>query len=455
MAFAYMAISYLSVLAVLFAAFLNMVKPKKNIILGVTIPRDAHNDESLMGIAAGFKLRLSIACTFLFGALLLGMLAGTYGEMFLYVNVWVILAMNALFLVYAHSHIMLKSLKMRKGWNSVSANQVFVDTIAASQPRKSTNLFWFLAPLAISAIPSAALWIEGDSDFFIHLIMYGSFSTIIAVLMAIESLLKRQPSDAIDASTERTLALTRMRCRYWSIVWVSSAWLTALFSICMWLSGQRALWLIIASTGYSLAEIAIFLWGEFRTRGEQGRLSAQRDGEHFLDDDSLWFLGVLYNNPNDRHVMRSRRVGMGMTMNIAKPGVRILHVFAVLLLLMIPVFGAIPLYEERAAIQLSVSDSALIATHGMSKCEVPLIDIASIGWLDALPDAERIAGTGLESVLKGRFDVQGYGGSTLMLDPRSPVIEVSANDGERYFFGFSNSDETLAIYKALTDALDG
>ena len=58
-----------------------------------------------------------------------------------------------------------------------------------------------------------------------------------------------------------------------------------------------------------------------------------------VHEDDYWMWGFIYNNPNDNHLMVNYRVGIGMSVNIAKPAGKILMGFAALSIALMPFIG--------------------------------------------------------------------------------------------------------------------
>ena len=67
---------------------------------------------------------------------------------------------------------------------------------------------------------------------------------------------------------------------------------------------------------------------------------------------------------------------------------------------------------------------------------------------------KRTMGTGMPSVLKGKFSTP-WGSSNVCMDPRTaPYIYLETDEGKRYLFGSSNAAETEAVYQQLINVID-
>lgn len=83
--------------------------------------------------------------------------------------------------------------------------------------------------------------------------------------------------------------------------------------------------------------------------------------------------------------------------------------------------------------------------------EIPLDDITYIEYVTEKPSLRRTAGTGMETVQKGRFSTP-WGSASVCLDPRTtPYIYLETDEGKRYLFGSADSTETETVYWQLEE----
>jgi hypothetical protein len=140
--------------------------------------------------------------------------------------------------------------------------------------------------------------------------------------------------------------------------------------------------------------------------------------------------------------MINERVGMGMNMNMAHPAGKAMAVFAVLVLLSLPVLGIWLMADELAPMGTEIADNVLIHRN----YRIPLDEIESVDVLETLPRASRTWGTGLPNLLKGSFVVDGYGSCTLCLNPTARPFLVLDTTGPTYILG---GEELIDLYDQL------
>ena len=108
------------------------------------------------------------------------------------------------------------------------------------------------------------------------------------------------------------------------------------------------------------------------------------------------------------------------------------------------------LHSARARIE----DGALHFQHFTERYEIPLDEISETELLYELPRAARVAGTGMDTLCEGRFDVEGYENVRISLDPgQDCYIVVLTDEGLTRIFNLMTREETEAFYAELLRAL--
>lgn len=263
-------------------------------------------------------------------------------------------------------------------------------------------------------------------------------------------ILFHQKAEVVDDNTSINAALTQVRRFNWGKCWLLVTWLTGVFSLVVWMFPENGLAILIAAVAYSAATIVFVLSAEFKTRRLQQKLTEGSGRSVYTDDDEHWIFGMLYNNPNDRHFIVNRRTGIGTTINLAGPGGKILMLISLLIILAMPFFGLWMMREEFTPVTLTVSGTAVIAGHDLTVYDISFSDIRSTYLLNELPDGTRLMGTGMDTVLKGRFRFDGIGPCTVCLDPRTPPFIVIVTADDTYILGASDTVQTEAVVRTLT-----
>ena len=436
----------LPVLPILYFMQKNECKPKKNIIVGVTLPWEGQRDETVLAYLERFKKEMKIICWVMLAAVVPTLFIKSFGVFMTVWMTWTVALCFVFFIPYARCNKALKQIKDERGWrlDAEETAQVVTDLRAAAEEMRWISPWWFLPPFAISLVPLAfdrTVWWLWAMD-----------AALIPLFYLCYRYLYRSRAEVVDGDTSRTLALTRIRRYNWGKCWLIVAWATGAFNVGMWLTLDH-IWLCTAVVAaYGLAVCAAVTSIEFRVRRLQEKLTAGIGC--IVDEDDRWIWGILYYNPNDSRMFVNARVGMNTTVNMARRPAQAFMGLMLAIVLACPLLGVWTIGIERAPVEREVTDSEITGIHQYDgRWSVALEDIAEIEVIDELPRLRRVAGTGLDSALTGRFTADGWGNVTLCIDPRTgPWLLVTDVEGNLFLFGASEAGAAAEIAAALTAA---
>ena len=286
------------------------------------------------------------------------------------------------------------------------------------------------------------------------LILAGTFALCCLMSIFFYPLAFRQRPDVVDSDSRVNAALTRVRRYNWGKVWMALAWLSALLAVALWIFRESALGFMVSTLLYTLLILYICLRAEFAARRAQERLTRE-SGPDYVDEDEFWLWGMVYYNPNDRRAMINDRTGMGMSMNLARPaGKVVMGLCALLLIVCLPGFSLWFIAVDFTPREARIEDGTLYFGHVTEKYEIALDEISGTELLDDLPSAKRVAGTGMNTLCEGRFEVEGYENVRISLDPQQDCyIVVLTDEGLTRIFNLMTQAETEAFYAELAAAL--
>ena len=418
----------------------NETKFKKNLAVGVTFPQKGREDSQVLDTLARFKRTELAVCV---GLMALGAVGMALQAGFVLWLIWIDIVMVAPYVVYAIYNTRLKTLKREKGWAVQSLRTASIS--AAAIETKWLSPWWFVPAVVLALLPVA----------------FDPFNWVLWVLDAVMAALcffgyrylYRNRAETVDDNDALTQALTRVRRRAWGQLWLICAWMMAFVSLWVWLSPMlfpRWPWLdMTAAMALAVVVVAATLRVEFRTRHVQEKLTANSGMGFYVDEDDKWIWGQIYYNPDDSRLIVNNRVGVNTTVNVAKPAGKALLGVVIVLLVAMPLLGVWMENMSKTPVGLEITDTAVVATHGRTRYEVALEDIEEAEVLDALPYMTRTNGTGLDSVLKGRFSTP-WGRARVCLDPRTgPWLRLTTAGGDIYLFGDTEGIGVETVYAAL------
>lgn len=425
----------------------NETKFKKNIAVGVTLPYEGRTDPVTIRLLTRYKRQLGAVCLLLAALALAGMLFPVgFGLSFTLFFIWIDLCIVLPYIPYVSCNRKLKQLKETRGWRRGGGAEVTSDLKAAGQPLKELPIIHFLLPLLISLIP--VVWEGFNANWVLALFLLVD-TLCVALLYAAYRWCYRRKAETVDENTDLTNALTRLRRRYWLRCWLWCSWFMGLLSLGIWLMIYAPVPGFLVVGGLTLALVIIAIVIEFRLRRAQEKLTADSGRAYYVDTDDKWIWGVFYYDKHDRHLMVNARTGNNTTVNLAHRGGQIVMGLTAALLIFMPLAGVSVMEEEKAPVTLELTQTHLVAGHARSEYEIPLDEIRKVELHSTKPAGlVRVAGTAMETVLKGKFSGGGYGAITLCMDPRTgPWILVAGEGSDRWLLG--GTENTAEIYHRL------
>lgn len=444
-----------SVVPLLAVMMCNEAKPKKGIILGATLPYSARSDARVLDITRRFKraqwlwvlieTAAWVPLHFLTGE---GVAIGVMCVMFIPMII-------VPYAIYIRANKKLRELKRAEGWSTPYTGGVIIDLKAAAEPPKPVKRRLFVPPILISLVPGilALATDVGEGERIGGVIFSVTFALVCILCMLLYPLIYRQRADVAGDDSDLNAALTRVRRYNWVKMLLGTTYMTAIFGLAYWFLRDSDLWTMVLSFAFMAALVAFCMATEFAVRHTMERLTAGvRDG--LVDEDDLWLWGMFYNNPGDRHLFVNDRTGSGMGVNIGRTGGKLIVIGTAVILIGLAVFGVTMAAGFDAPREGYIEGDTLYFQHFSEKYEIDLDEVESVELLDELPEARRIAGTGMSTLLEGRFTVEGYENVRISLNPQSPpFIAVVTGDMSR-IFSLETPEETEAFYSEILEAVE-
>lgn len=444
----FMVAMFIPIVPIMYFIMRNETKPKKNLIIGVTLPYLEREALAVLEICSHYKRTLGIIAI---ASIILAVpcfVIKSVAVSMTYLMTWllvVIVAFPAVFAIY-------RGKLMRYKREHVHAPPVepsvrVVDTATVELKTRQISGCWFLPAVIISALPTYFLW---SDDTAFALAAGGTGVLLTALFYFIYRMIFRQRAELIDDRTDVTTSLTRMRRSNYGLVCIVSAWMSAIFNLLFWLWLDSIMLVMLVTVIYTVLLLALVLYAELNARKMQSKLSADSGQGFYIDDDSHWLGGLVYYNPYDKKTLINDRTGIGMGINLARPAGMSVMIFAVLCLLAMPFIGVWMLNIERTPPVLQIENGIFIASQTKNFCELPLEKIDSIEKIYDLPALKRTNGTAMDTLLTGHFTADGIGKCILSLDPtKSPFLVIRSGDNI-YIVADRNPSITERVYTQMS-----
>ena len=445
------------ILPIMAALMANEAKAKKNIVIGCTLPFTAQHDPRVEELCRAYRKWVWRWFFILTAAVLPAFFIGRMSLSLAWMMLWVIAALVPYCVLFARYNGRLRALKKQEGWATPYTGAVVADLGAKPEELGRPYSRWlFIPPLIISLVPCAlAMFSENEGERWGGVILAGTFALCCLMSIIFYPLVFRQRPDVVDSDSRVNAALTRVRRYNWGKTWIAMSWLSALLALGFWLLRESAFWLMLLTLAYTAGMLYFALRAEFAVRRAQERLPRESGARDYVDEDRFWLWGLFYCNPDDRRTLVSDRTGMGMGMNLAKPAGKItMGLVALILVIGVPLAALWFIAMDYTPREARIEDGVLYFEHFTEKYEIALDEISGTELLDELPSARRVAGTGLDTLCEGRFDVEGYENVRISLDPgQGCCIVVLTEGGLTRIFNLMTEAETEGFYAELTAAL--
>jgi hypothetical protein len=436
----------------IYVSMKNLTKPKKNLILGVTVPYEERESSALREICKSYISLLNIFTVILGIATTGFFFMKSFSFVFVYFTVLFFAGLILQYVPYFIYHMRLKRLKKEKGWRFGHKGKLLVNTKAAEMPRYMPKWWWFLFPLfmVLLPIPLVKLGVISGLDNG-NVYMSLTFALIIGILALSTQFIKRQRTETIDSDTKKAIELTKIRQNQWSKCCVWIAYLTALLGFAMVIFADNEMVLLVLSILYTAGAVLIAMQTEMKARELQQIISAESGKDDFIDEDEFWIFGLFYYNPHDVHVMKNERIGTGITMNMAKPAAKISMTASLLALLLLPIICVWTVRLEFTPKRLYIEENKLIAAHLRQEYVINLDTVDSLELIHELPKSSRVMGVGMDTLYKGDFSTETYGKCVFFLNPKEEPYIVIKTSNKNYIFGADDGSETESIYRQMAE----
>jgi len=421
----------------------NLRNPKKNIILGVTVPHTHQLSAEVQQITDAYLKRLRIV-SLVFALLGLSMLFVPYMSIQLTIVMTLILGVIVgTSLVYIQANRRLMALKRSAGWQGERKAVAVTDLRAMEEKGKPLPRVWLAVPTLIAAIPLipiAGQFMRGEPD-WPAILSYGVTVIIIPLMLVMAEAFRRQNAEIVGTISDLNVITTRIRRQAYMRMTVLTVWLLAATAVGTWFQfvfvtqPQFLIWAVVIILSIVVGVYAIR--AEFAVRRAQEKFTQLAGDTLDVDTDEYWIWGMFYYNRADKRIIINERVGMNMSMNLAHPISIIGMGFAAIALLAMPLIGVWMMAEEFTPITYSVEGNVVTATHLWNR-QFNLGDEFETELLDEFPGGMRTNGTALGTLRRGRFQLNNIGATNVLLKTDDlPLILIRTADGANFLFSYA------------------
>lgn len=430
----------------------------RKIILGVTSRKEfkeagaSEKIDEIVGRTHKQAVIITVVCFAI--SLLLLLVRGMMMQMFF----WMLFMFITIFVdmvPYISGHSALMSLKKAlgiKGAEGVSLVDLKLSgKIHALKPMSVIvpNVLGFIPVIAALLLDLKLLVIDGNriAGSFITTIIIGTFWLMGILITLFAFVMDNMKNEVISSDSDVNANYNRAKKKNAADLCIGFIWISVIYTVVtaggfffyyseMLMVGALMVYLL-------LMFVDVFVFIHFDKKIEARYI---KETEMVTDDDEYWIAGMFYYNPKDKRMNVEKRAGVGATVNFAHPGGKIVGLIGIggllMALLSLVWIGLL----QSTPISLRVEDSKVICHQLRDEYVIPFDDIASAEYGDDITSHTviRVAGVGMDTLLKGNFSVDGTNGCTLFLNPQEKeFIKLITKSGKTYYIGGASAAETL------------
>lgn len=366
--------------------------------------------------------------------------------------VWILVICFLPMYWYAKANKQIQELKKIRGWNEAK-EVVYADLKLASVPRK-VKLMNFLLPIVLSGVPVVLAYIffnEAGYGAFRLCVITFAVCTLLFYLCAVWT--DRQKINVICEDSDTNMNFARAKKQVWKNFWQICAWVNTAFTwfilIAMYFRNVAMTWIIVGTIVYGIGIVFVAMWLVKKLMEINQKYEAKRTIADASDNDKYWPYGLMYYNPNDKHIMVENRMGTGTALNMATGAGKATYIFAGLCLLIIPVSCIWMILLDFTPIQTMVVDETIVCQHLNVEYEIPLEDIEGYTIMTELPEMTKMNGNGMDHVLSGTYEIYREGTFETFLNPQNNLFIKIVTEDEMYYISGVDDAETQEIIDQL------
>ncbi|WP_413538055.1 PH domain-containing protein [Enterococcus malodoratus] len=437
-------------------AFTNSLaaKPHNYVIVENTFPADKIDDPHVLAFRKSYRKR-QFQLAFVLTALDLSLLIPMKDSIFM-------MLFFVLLYITIGAGYLLQIRYIRKGHQLIVDNDwqlteqpIQVDTqLLIEKNRKLVSPWWFALSLVMLILLTVVLHQQGMESLTWILLAACGFTLALFVLgwRAIGRLPVRALTD--DSKINRQYNdLTKF---YWSAFMVATSFFVNLIVYLPLLTMNAS------SRFFEVLMIIEFLliflfcgftfWWLFRLRNKQDQLLTQTPSFRYAGDDYYWRYGVYY-NPEDHRLMRPDRIGLNITINLARVGGKIFIGLIPAILIGAMIIVVVPLYildYHPDPLTYQVKQESVILDGPLTKeRKIPYADIEKLTLIDRLPaTGMKVNGLATENYAIGSFKVGGKSAFLFVDHQSKPILRITTKERD-YYYTNTNPAVTKQLYQKV------
>lgn len=437
-------------------AFTNSIaaKPHNYVIVENTFPADKIDDPKVLAFRKNYRKRqfqLAFILTILDLSLLIPMKDSIFMMLFfvlLYITIAAGYLLQIRYIRKGHQLI------IENNWQ-LTEQPIQVNTaLVIEKNRKLVSPWWFVVSFGLLLLLTFVLHNQGMES--LTWILFITCGLTLALFVVGWWAIGRLPVRALTDDQTINRQYNDLTKFYWSALMVTTSFFVNLVIylplLTVNLSNRFFEVLMISEFLLIFLFCGLTFWWLFRLRNKQDQLLTQTPSFRYTGDDYYWRYGIYY-NPDDRRLMIPDRIGLNITINLARVGGKIFIGLIPILLIAAMLIVVVPLYvldyhPDPLTYEVK-QESVLLDGPYYREQKISFQDIEKVSLIEQLPPTGmKVNGLATENYAIGSFKVGGKS-ATLFIDHQSkPILKITTKKRD-YYYTNTDSAVTKQAYQSI------
>lgn len=455
-----------SLVGAFYYCFITAGQEKKQILLGVTLPKEALGQEAVRNIAGAYKRKINscMGILLLAGIPVHAAMKGYISVFLILYTVWAVLLYWLPYQILKREHTRMYQMKCENHWTAGETRTIYIDTMASGLANKyPLSSVHFLAAALICLIPLYAS--DSVSMFFQEemagMIFITSLITKLTLFLCY-CFFVRKGNKVYSHDTKINQKCSRLKRHIMGNCMVILAYLDSIsFVIMEWGMGKEQYRTyfnerMLLFCMVQLIEIGFLLYSFIRFEKRKGEILKADKTPILVDEDEYWN-GMYYNNPADKRIFVADRVfESNFTFNMGHPAGKLIvygiTAFTVVSMLWLTV---VLLRMDFVPFSMDIQEENVKFKAGGYNLEIPVDEIEKVTLLSGLPDKRlnKTNGAATDKYLLGKFRMEDIGHCYMYVYLEySGIIQVDTKE-QVIFFNTKEEGRTKELYERLCEVV--
>lgn len=431
-----------------------------NIIFGVTLNSEGLKSEELKILINRYKKLCHKYTIFTVISFLPIIVFNIYDLSIIYLIIWSFFAAILLTLIpFIIINRELRKIKSEKHWFKGTTREISVDTaVSRLKNIKILPVYCLFPSLALPIILFVIILLTNKSSSFSFIIFLTMIDlSVKCIVLLIYIWTKKLKTKVYSTNSKINMIINCQRQRLLSFLWITLSYIESIFFIITYfmisdiINFNQNLFMVVTSISIiTTLIVAVYVFNRFINI--QNEFNVSNDQSIITDDDEYWIYGMIYNNPNDTSTFVPKRVGIGLTINMAtKTGKLFMAIMYLISAMTIIIVISLSLTFNLNKPSLNISNSNIISiNYPLYNMNFDSSKIMHVSLIDKIPNGIRTNGVSTREYSRGIFNLNEYGRCHLYIyNDLPPYLLIQLKDNSYVIYNEKDKIKTIELYNRL------